>query len=320
MTLLSLNSFYAVGGAFMLVNAGCVAVDKEHGSRWTTALFWSLLGLSFVLGGSLSPTAVGYMVLGMGALAAAGKIEKSRARTTTKEERIESSGRLGNRLFVPALVVPVTAVLGTLVLGHVHWRGYSLVDPAYLSITSVCIGAVLALVIGLRLTRAPIRAPIVEGSRLLQSVGWALILPQALAALGGLFSKAGVGVLVASLVERSLPTQYPTVAVAAYCLGMFLFTICMGNAFAAFAVITGGIGVPFIVQAHGGNPAVMAAIGMLAGYCGTLVTPMAANFNLVPVMLLELEDKNAVIKAQVPIALALLGFNLLLMEFCVYRF
>jgi len=59
---------------------------------------------------------------------------------------------------------------------------------------------------------------------------------------------------------------------------------------------------------------------MLAGYCGTLVTPMAANFNLVPVMLLELEDKNAVIKAQAPMALALLAFNLLLMEFCVYRF
>jgi uncharacterized membrane protein len=110
------------------------------------------------------------------------------------------------------------------------------------------------------------------------------------------------------------------VAVAAYCIGMILFTICLGNAFAAFAVITGGIGLPFIVNAHGGNPAIMAAIGMLSGYCGTLLTPLAANFNLVPVMLLELEDKNAVIKAQAPIGLALFAFNLLLMEFCVYRF
>ena len=101
---------------------------------------------------------------------------------------------------------------------------------------------------------------------------------------------------------------------------MALFTICMGNAFAAFPVITLGIGLPFIVQQHHGNPAIMAALGMLSGYCGTLLTPMAANFNLVPAMLLELKDKNAVIKAQVPIALGVLAANIVIMYFCVYRF
>jgi uncharacterized membrane protein len=94
----------------------------------------------------------------------------------------------------------------------------------------------------------------------------------------------------------------------------------MGNAFAAFAVITGGIGLPFIVRMHGGNPAIMAAIGMLCGYCGTLLTPMAANFNIVPAMLLELSDRHAVIKAQAPIAAAIFIANVLLMWFCVYRF
>ena len=33
------------------------------------------------------------------------------------------------------------------------------------------------------------------------------------------------------------------------------------------------------------------AIGMLAGFCGTLMTPMAANFNIVPAALLELKDQ-----------------------------
>ena len=77
----------------------------------------------------------------------------------------------------------------------------------------------------------------------------------------------------------------------AYCLGMMLFTVVMGNAFAAFAVITGGIGLPLIVQMHGGN-----SFGMFAGYCGTLLTPMAANFNIVPAMLLELKDKMPLLK------------------------
>ena len=320
MSLLGLNTFYILAGAFLLATALRVALDRAHARRWSTALFWGLLGASFMIGGSMPPTAVGYMVLAMTVLAASGKLGVSRERTTGREERLESAERLGDRLFWPALLIPATAVLGGLLFGRIRWHGVSLVDPGNLSVTSVCIGAVLALAAGLRLTRAPLRAAVGEGSRILQAVGWALILPQALAALGGLFARAGVGTVVAGLVERAMPTQYPSVAVAAYCFGMMLFTICLGNAFAAFAVITGGIGVQLIVHAHGGNPAIMAAIGMLAGYCGTLLTPMAANFNLVPAMLLELEDKNAVIKAQAPIAFALFAFNLLLMEFCVYRF
>lgn len=320
MSLVSLNSFYVLAGAFVLATAVRVALDKGHTRRWSTALFWGLLGASFAFGGSIPPTVAGYLVLGMTILAASGRVGLSRERSTGREERLASAQRLGDRLFWPALLIPATAVVGSLFLGRIRWHGVALVDSANLSVTSVCIGAVLALAAGLRLTRAPVRDAVGEGSRLIQTVGWALILPQALAALGGLFARAGVGAVVAGLVERALPTQFSFVAVAAYCLGMVLFTICLGNAFAAFAVVTGGIGVPLIVHAHGGNPAIMAAIGMLAGFCGTLLTPMAANFNLVPVMLLELEDKNAVIRAQLPIALALFAFNLLLMEFCVYRF
>jgi uncharacterized membrane protein len=45
------------------------------------------------------------------------------------------------------------------------------------------------------------------------------------------------------------------------------------------------------------------------------MTPMAANFNVVPAALLELSDKNAVIKAQVPTALLLLTANIVLLYF-----
>jgi len=320
MSLISLNSFYILAGAFMMATALRVALDRGNPRRSTTALFWGLLGASFVFGSSLNPVIVGYGVLGMTVLAATGRVGASRERTTGREERLRSAERLRDRLFRPALLVPVTAIAGSLFFGRIHWHGISLVDSANLSVTSVGIGAVLALLAGLRLTRAPALVAMGEGSRLLQAVGWALILPQALAALGGLFAQAGVGAVVAGLVEQALPTQHAWVAVAAYCVGMMLFTMCMGNALAAFAVVTGGIGVPLIVHAHGGNPAIMAAIGMLSGYCGTLLTPMAANFNLVPVMLLDLDDKNAVIRAQAPVAAALFSFNLLLMEFCVYRF
>jgi uncharacterized membrane protein len=317
---LDLGEFYVLAGALMVATAVRVGLDAGHPRRWGLASFWGLLGVTFVFGSHFPPAVVGYLVLGIAVLAATGNAQGSREATTGPAERVALAARLGNRLFWPALLVPITALVGSLFLGHVRWRGYYLVDPDNKSVIFVCAGSLIALATALRLTRSSLGTAVGEGSRLLQTVGWALILPQALAALGGLFAQAGVGTVVAGLVERALPTQHAPVAVAAYCLGMFLFTLCMGNAFAAFAVVTGGIGVPLIVQAHGGNPAIVAALGMLSGFCGTLLTPMAANFNLVPAMLLELDDKNAVIKAQAPIAVALLAFNLLLMEFCVYRF
>ena len=91
----------------------------------------------------------------------------------------------------------------------------------------------------------------------------------------------------------------------------------MGNGFAAFTVITAAIGVPFVV-AQGGNPAVVAAIGMTSGYCGTLLTPMAANFNSLPVALMEMKDNMGVIKQQAPIAVTMLVAQVFLMYFLAF--
>jgi uncharacterized membrane protein len=104
-----------------------------------------------------------------------------------------------------------------------------------------------------------------------------------------------------------------------YALGMVVFTMIMGNAFAAFPVMAAAIGVPILIQADGGNPAVIGAVGMLSGFCGTLMTPMAANFNIVPAALLELKNQYGVIKAQVPTAIPLLIANILILYFAAFR-
>jgi uncharacterized membrane protein len=107
--------------------------------------------------------------------------------------------------------------------------------------------------------------------------------------------------------------------VVIYCAGMALFTMVMGNAFAAFPVMTAGIALPFLIQGQHANPAPLVTIGMLAGYCGTLMTPMAANYNIVPAALLELKNKYEVIKVQIPTAIPLLIANILLMYVIVFR-
>jgi uncharacterized membrane protein len=79
------------------------------------------------------------------------------------------------------------------------------------------------------------------------------------------------------------------------------------------------VALPVLIGHFGGNPAVVCAIGMLSGFCGTLMTPLAANFNLVPAALLELPNRYAVIRAQIPTALPLLVANMVLLYVLAFR-
>ena len=116
-----------------------------------------------------------------------------------------------------------------------------------------------------------------------------------------------------AIYRAAIPSDSRLACVIAFALGMVAFTVIMGNAFAAFPVMTAGIGLPLLVVQHHANPAALGAIGMLSGYCGTLLTPMAANFNIVPAALLQLRDANGVIKMQWPTAVAIFVANLFLM-------
>ncbi len=318
MTLLTLDFFLALCGVVLAAVGGLIARDATHPQRWGSALFWVLLAVAIGGGKWLPPAIVGYTVIALALLVATKRVGAPRfvaREAAVLEARAEV---LGNRLLWPVLLVPAVAIVGGLTLGAVKVGEFVLVNPKQVSQIALALGCVGGLMWALRLTgERPLQAAR-EGGRLLQLLGWALILPSMLAALGGIMGKAGVGEVIAGLVATALPVQFPLVAVVAYCAGMALFTILLGNAFAAFPVMTLGVGLPFVVKAHGGDPAVMGALGMLSGYCGTLVTPMAANFNIVPVKLLELRDDYAVIKAQAPFAAAIWVFNVVTMYLCVY--
>ena len=167
--------------------------------------------------------------------------------------------------------------------------------------------------------KPPAIAPFQEGRRLIDAIGWAAVLPQMLAALGVLFAAAGVGDAIGALTRMVIPEGSVFLTVLVFGLGMAIFTMVMGNAFAAFPVMAAAIGVPLLIQHYHGDPAVVGAVGMLAGFCGTLMTPMAANFNIVPAALLELKNQYGVIKAQVATAVPLLIANILILYFAGFR-
>ena len=310
---------YRIAGVVVAVVALLNLRDPTNPKRWRNAVFWGAYAASLLFGSHLPDFVNGCLVIVLVLVAGIGGLGRGEPKTTSQEERTASSRRYGNRLFVPALLVPACTLLGTLALRGAVVGGAPLIDPKNLSLVALAFSAMLALVVALVMLRQPLVAPAREGRRLMDLVGWAAVLPQMLAALGALFAAAGVGDRVADLLGRFVPLDSPLAVVSAYTIGMALFTIVMGNAFAAFPVMTAAIGIPIIVRKLGGDPAVMAAIGMLSGFCGTLMTPMAANFNIVPAALLELPDKNGVIRAQVPTALVLLLGNTLLMYLLVFR-
>jgi uncharacterized membrane protein len=310
---------YAVAGLMFAAYALLGLFDRARPRSWKNSLFWALLALSFLGGDYFGDFGNGLLVIALVLLAGVGGLAPAAKAIGSDQQRQASSQRLGSKLFVPALALPIITVLGTILFKQLAAAGYPIVDPAQATLVALAAASIIATSIALALLRQPLSAPLHEGRRLIDSVGWAAVLPQMLAALGAVFAVAGVGQVVGDLAAQAMPADSRVAAVIVYTLGMAMFTIVMGNAFAAFPVMTAGIGLPLIVQRFGGDAAVMGAIGMLSGFCGTLMTPMAANFNLVPAALLELPDRNAVIKAQFPTALLLLAFNTVALYVLVWR-
>ncbi len=314
----SIQHLYYLVGAILVLTAGMTLADKQHPKRYATALFWALYALVFLVGEKLPPVWVGAGVVVMALIAGLNGVRAGQHAPRKAEQYLESAKRLGNKLFVPALAIPLVTMIGTLSAKSLSIGGLALIDPKNTTLVSLGMGCLLSFGLVCWLTRESPVQGIRESRRLTDALGWALVLPQMLGMLGLVFSDAGVGKAVAHVTTSTINMDIRFVAVAVYVIGMALFTVIMGNGFAAFPVMTGGVGVPILLGVYHGNPAVMAAIGMMSGYCGTLLTPMAANFNIVPAALLELPDRNAVIRAQVPTALALLLANVFLMNFLMF--
>lgn len=297
-----LNVFYWLAGIVLAFVAFHTYADATHPRRWTSGTFWLLFAFLFLAGDRVPPAAAGVAVLAMALLAGLRFVTPGSPEMPDESVRRLRAATLGNRLFVPALAIPLVTLVCSLT-----------VHAANAAFIGLGAGCVIAWILACIITRDTPAQSLRESRRLLDTLGWAAVLPQMLAMLGLLFTTAGVGGAVAHLVSTSVDTHRVLVAVAVFAVGMALFTMAMGNAFAAFPIVVGGVGIPALVGQHHADPAMIAAIGMFSGYCGTLMTPMAANFNIVPAALLELKDQNAVIKAQVGTALPLLAFNIVLL-------
>ncbi len=329
--MLRIEYVYWLCGAIL---AACAVLDLRARRR-AQAAFWGILSAAFLGGDTILAAAdagnaipaqlAGIGVIALALIAGSGKLSRravdggastSIAIDTPIPGRARQSG---NRLFLPALVIPFGTLILILLQPYLHFGSLVLIDSQQATLTALAVACVCAALATMVLTRAAPATALAETDRLLNVLSWAALLPMLLATLGAVFAATGVGEAVAHIVAAVIPTDSRLACLLAYAFGMAIFTIIMGNAFAAFPVMTAGIGLPLLIGQHHADAAALGALGMLSGYCGTLLTPMAANYNIVPAALLELRDPNGVIRAQWPTAVFLFAANLLLMNFLAFR-
>ena len=300
------DSFNAIGLNVVWVIIGLITIyagiknllDKENPSRVGTAVFWCSFGIVCGFGSWLPAKVSGALVLIMCLPPIFKKVKIGKTDNPTKEHTEQQFKKIGMKIFVPAFSVAVCSLFFAL---------FSNMS----SMVAITVGVIVAMVL-LMAFDAKQNKPAVflnDSERFLGITGPLSMLPQLLGCLGGVFTAAGVGDVIAQLVEKIVPKGNVNIGIIVYAIGMVLFTMIMGNAFAAITVMTVGIGAPFVL-AYGVNPVVIGMLALTCGYCGTLLTPMAANFNILPVAILNMKDRWGAIKNQVLVAIIMLVFQI----------
>ena len=300
------DSFNAIGLNVVWVIIGLITIyagiknllDKENPSRVGTAVFWCSFGIVCGFGTWLPAKVSGALVLIMCLPPIFKKVKIGKVDNPTKEHTEQQFKKIGMKIFIPAFSVAVCSLFFAL---------FSNMS----SMVAITLGVVVAMILLIAYDSKQ-NKPVVflkDSERFLGITGPLSMLPQLLGCLGGVFTAAGVGDVVAQLVEKIVPKGNVNIGIIVYAIGMVLFTMIMGNAFAAITVMTVGIGAPFVL-AYGANPVVIGMLALTCGYCGTLLTPMAANFNILPVAILNMKDRWGVIKKQVLVAIIMFVFQI----------
>lgn len=295
-----LEVLYLIIGLICIYTAIANLRDKGNQKRYGTFVFWCTLGLMFVLGPWIPSLYTGILMCVMVAVPILHRVSRGTQPDPSEEEAEKNYRKIGMKVFIPALSIGVFALAAAL---------FTSISP----LVGMGVGVFAAVIILMIYSRD--NKPKVflrDCRRMMDIVGPLSMLPTLLAALGSVFTAAGVGDVIAQMVSNVIPSGNLVVGIIVYAVGMAIFTMIMGNAFAAITVMTVGIGAPFVLSL-GADPVVVGSLALTCGYCGTLCTPMAANFNMVPVAVLEMKDKNGVIKKQVLIGIIMLILQIIYM-------
>ena len=288
---------------YILIGLVCIytgvlnARDRSNEKRPGSAAFWCILGVLLVLGKWIPDYVAGALLVAMCIPPIIKQVDKGKGGAPTVDEMEGNFNKIGMKIFAPSLAIGVFALIFAL-----FTKISSLVGLTF----GVVVGGILLMAFSR--DNNP-RVFLSDCRRMLDTVGPLSMLPTLLAGLGAVFTAAGVGDVISQIVSGIIPDGNVIVGIIVYAIGMAVFTMIMGNAYGAITVMTVGIGAPFVLSL-GADPTIVGALALTCGFCGTLMTPMAANFNIVPVAILDMKDEYGVIKKQIPIALIMLAVQI----------
>jgi len=312
--MLDISFAYNMVGLLFAIYSLISLANKKNSikKRILQFLFWGVYAGTYVLPGKVSDFEMGAAVFVLVFISLSGAFNTDKKNTVeTDTVKVNS---LGGYIFIPAISVPLVMALGVIISKELQFIVRGSETLVMLSI-STCLVFFISTVV---FRDNPI-STFGRSEKIMESIGINVLLPQMLAMLGGVVLTFGMGDSVTQLISQHSQHIGKNSIIVIYSVGMLLLSMAMGNAFAAFPIMTAGIGMPFIINNYGGDPAILCVLGMLCGFCGTMLTPIAANFNLLPAMLLGIERKGLIIKEQLITALVVFLFNILFMVVFIYK-
>ena len=167
---MSLDLVYFVIGLVLIAFSFMTWRDTDHSKRLGTAAFWLIYGISFMFGSLLPDLLVGLMVVTLTIIASTGFLGTGNYQQREESERRASSKEFGNKLFIPAALIPVLTFIWAKTVGN--------------ALIGLGVASVVALIVALLMTRGSVGSSMQEGRRQIDAISWAAILSQFLAASG----------------------------------------------------------------------------------------------------------------------------------------
>ena len=200
---LILEFAYYIAGVIFFLSAFYV-YRSDSKTRLGATIFWSLLGVIFAFGSYLPPFIVGVLLVVMAILTVTKQVTTPSLHTVSDAVKEERAKRYGLWIFLPSLTLALVAVL---LVYNVKGLGGQ---------APLVIGGLISLAVALIMLR-PKPKEVYDGTtQMTLQMGVTIILPQLLAALGVIFTKAQVGTLISTAVASVVPAENRLLGVVAY--------------------------------------------------------------------------------------------------------
>jgi uncharacterized membrane protein len=105
--IVSVDFFYLLVGLLFAATAIMNLRDRANPRRVTTCLFWGLYALVYLLGERIPPLWAGVLMMAMALVGGLNLVRAGSSSVPDESTRRASATRLGQRLLIPALAIPL---------------------------------------------------------------------------------------------------------------------------------------------------------------------------------------------------------------------